>query len=77
MLLFSHVMSSFFFRLSPKPHILIGHFFAVALYAIFSVFRSERVWGLHRAFYRSSMIFVSALKVISPLVWAEMKSVLI
>ncbi|XP_076440860.1 squalene monooxygenase-like [Babylonia areolata] len=63
--------------LSPKPHILIGHFFAVALYAVFSVVRSERVWGVHRAVYRSFMIFASALQVIVPLIWTEVKSLLL
>ncbi|KAL8578167.1 hypothetical protein ACOMHN_051722 [Nucella lapillus] len=63
--------------LSPRPHILIGHFFAVALYAVMSVVRSEQVWGLHRALYRSVMIFVSALHVIVPLVWSEVKSLLL
>ena len=63
--------------ISPKPHILIGHFFAVALYAIYSVVKSERVWGLHRAIYRSTMIFSSALAVLLPLVWTEVKSLLL
>ncbi|KAK7502255.1 hypothetical protein BaRGS_00006619 [Batillaria attramentaria] len=60
--------------LSPKPHVLIGHFFAVALYAIYSVFRSEPVWAVHRVVYRSTMIFTSACAVLFPLIWSEIKT---
>ncbi|KAH9523594.1 hypothetical protein Btru_040412 [Bulinus truncatus] len=42
--------------LNPKPHILIGHFFAVAFYAVYFVFRSEPLWAIHRVIYRSSRL---------------------
>ncbi|CAG5121073.1 unnamed protein product [Candidula unifasciata] len=63
--------------LNPKPHVLIGHFFAVALYAVYFVFRSEPFWALPRSVYRSCMILLSACQVILPLVWSETKTLLL
>ncbi|XP_050401170.1 squalene monooxygenase [Patella vulgata] len=62
--------------MTPKPHLLIGHFFAVALYAVLSVFRSEPIWALHRVVYRSFMIFYKACGVIFPLMWSELKGLI-
>ncbi|ESO95888.1 hypothetical protein LOTGIDRAFT_144418, partial [Lottia gigantea] len=63
--------------LTPKPHLLIGHFFAVAMYAILSVIRSEPFWAVHRVLYRSFMIFYKACGVIFPLIWTEVKGLLV
>lgn len=62
--------------LNPKPYLLIGHFFAVALYAVYFVFQSEPLWALHRVLYRSTMILFSACGIILPLIWGEAKSLL-
>lgn len=63
--------------LNPKPHILIGHFFAVALYAVYFVYQSEPVWALHRVLYRSVMILLSACGILFPLLWGEVKSLIL
>ncbi|KAK0069652.1 squalene monooxygenase [Biomphalaria pfeifferi] len=62
--------------LNPKPHILVGHFFAVALYAVYYVFLSEPFWAIHRVLYRSFMIFFTACTILFPLIWAETKTLL-
>ncbi|GFN79564.1 squalene monooxygenase-like [Plakobranchus ocellatus] len=59
--------------LDPKPHILIGHFFAVAVYAVYFVYQSEPLWALHRTIYRSVMILLSACGILFPLLWGEIK----
>lgn len=56
--------------LHPKPHILIGHFFAVAMYAIYHTVRSGG-WAVHKSVYDSSQIFYKACGVIFPLVLSE------
>ncbi|BFZ16988.1 hypothetical protein BsWGS_20027 [Bradybaena similaris] len=63
--------------LNPKPHVLIGHFFAVAAYAVYFVFRTEPLWALPRSVYRSAMILLSACQVIVPLMWSETKTLLL
>ncbi|XP_013404628.1 squalene monooxygenase [Lingula anatina] len=60
--------------LKPKPFILIGHFFAVALYAVYAVFRMEPLWAAHRALLTSAGIFFKACGVIFPLIWSEVKT---
>ena len=62
-------------RLDPNPWILLGHFFAVALYAVYHVFRTQSLWLLHRSAYRSTRIFLSACSIIFPLIWSELKTV--
>ena len=67
---------NFYYRLDPKPHILIGHFFAVALYAVYFSFKSEDWWTPHKAVVKSIGIFYSACGVLFPLIWSEMKTVI-
>uniref|UniRef100_A0A3Q2ZFJ9 Squalene monooxygenase n=1 Tax=Kryptolebias marmoratus TaxID=37003 RepID=A0A3Q2ZFJ9_KRYMA len=59
--------------LTPKPTILIGHFFAVALYATYFKFKSESWSTKPRAVYKSGAILYRACKVIFPLVYSELK----
>ncbi len=66
----------FFFRISPKPHILIGHFFAVAVYAVYTTFRAEKWWAAHKATLKSSLIFYKACMVLFPLMWSELKTMI-
>ena len=61
--------------LRPHPFILIGHFFAVAFYAVFRTLRSHPVWSAHRGVYRCIMIFIKACAVIFPLLGSELRTV--
>jgi len=56
--------------LDPKPSLLIKHFFAVALYAIYFSVKKEG-WAVHKAVINSSMILYKACWVLFPLVLAE------
>ncbi|KAM8847145.1 squalene monooxygenase [Synchiropus picturatus] len=59
--------------LTPRPLTLIGHFFAVALYAIYFNFRSESWHSKHRAVIKSSAILYRACTVMFPLIYSELK----
>ncbi|POI32351.1 hypothetical protein CIB84_003897 [Bambusicola thoracicus] len=62
--------------LSPKPMVLIGHFFAVALYAVYFCFKSESWITMPRAFFSSGAILYRSCSVIFPLIYSEMKSLI-
>ncbi|MBN3306103.1 ERG1 monooxygenase, partial [Amia calva] len=59
--------------LSPKPMTLIGHFFAVALYAIYFSFKSESWFTKPRALFSSGAILYRACAVMFPLIYSELK----
>lgn len=59
--------------LSPKPLVLVGHFFAVALYAVYFCFKSEPWLTKPRAFYKSGAVLYKACSVLFPLIYSEMK----
>ncbi|XP_054241571.1 squalene monooxygenase [Indicator indicator] len=59
--------------LSPKPMVLIGHFFAVALYAVYFCFKSESWITMPRAFFNSGVILYRSCSIIFPLIYSEMK----
>ncbi|KAM4687952.1 squalene monooxygenase [Discoglossus pictus] len=59
--------------LSPKPMLLIGHFFAVAFYAVYFCFKSEPWLTKPRAFVRSLSLLYRACTVIFPLIYSEFK----
>ncbi|XP_061144217.1 squalene monooxygenase [Syngnathus typhle] len=59
--------------LSPRPMILIGHFFAVALYAIYFNFKCEPWSTKHRALFKSGAILFRACTVMFPLIYSELK----
>ncbi|XP_036395642.1 squalene monooxygenase [Megalops cyprinoides] len=59
--------------LTPKPMTLIGHFFAVALYAIYFSFKSESWLMKPRAFFKSGAILYRACTVMFPLIYSEIK----
>lgn len=59
--------------LTPKPLTLIGHFFAVALYAIYTIFRSESWLTKHRAVLKCGAILYRACSVMFPLIYSELK----
>ncbi|XP_044064522.1 squalene monooxygenase [Siniperca chuatsi] len=59
--------------LTPKPMTLIGHFFAVALYAVYFTFKSESWSTKPRAFFKSGAILYRACTVMFPLIYSELK----
>ncbi|XP_076136074.1 squalene monooxygenase [Alosa pseudoharengus] len=59
--------------LTPKPMTLIGHFFAVALYAIYFSFKSESWLTKPRAVVKSGAILYRACTVMFPLIYSEFK----
>ncbi|XP_078396087.1 squalene monooxygenase [Cetorhinus maximus] len=59
--------------LSPEPMTLIGHFFAVALYAIYFSFKTEPWYMKPRALVNGSVIVYRACSVIFPLIYSEIK----
>ncbi|XP_039594879.1 squalene monooxygenase isoform X1 [Polypterus senegalus] len=59
--------------LSPNPMTLIGHFFAVSIYAIYFAFKSEPWITKPRAFFSSGAILYHSLAVILPLIYSELK----
>ncbi|CAL8247970.1 unnamed protein product [Lota lota] len=59
--------------LSPKPLTLIGHFFAVALYAIYVNFKSESWITKPRGLVKSGVILYRACTVLFPLIYSELK----
>ena len=60
-------------RLSPKPLTLIGHFFAVAMFAIYVNFKSESWITKPRAVVKSGVILYRACTVLFPLIYSEFK----
>ncbi|XP_006879360.1 PREDICTED: squalene monooxygenase [Elephantulus edwardii] len=59
--------------LSPNPLILIGHFFAVAVYAMYFCFKSEPWVSKPRALFSSGAVLYRACSVIFPLIYSEIK----
>lgn len=59
--------------LSPDPLVLIGHFFAVAAYAMYFCFKSEPWITKPRALLSSGAVIYKACAVIFPLIYSEMK----
>nr|QFF91438.1 squalene epoxidase isoform 3 [Potamotrygon motoro]QFF91439.1 squalene epoxidase isoform 4 [Potamotrygon motoro] len=59
--------------LSPEPMTLIGHFFAVAFYAIYFLFKAEPWYLKPRALLKGALIVYRACSVIFPLIYSEMK----
>lgn len=59
--------------LSPNPLTLIGHFFAVAIYATYFCFKSEPWITKPRAIFSSGTVLYRACSVIFPLIYSEIK----
>ncbi|CBQ71140.1 related to squalene monooxygenase [Sporisorium reilianum SRZ2] len=72
--------------LAPRPMLLVGHFFAVALYSIYALFVHPRFYAAEQRtrtpspleypalLWRSVMVFYTACIVLLPVVFTEMKS---
>ena len=56
---------------TPKPTKLIGHFFAVAFFAMYKVMVSKGVWMLPVGLLRSCAVIFSACRTILPLMLSE------
>ncbi|XP_065154786.1 squalene monooxygenase [Paramisgurnus dabryanus] len=59
--------------LTPKPLTLIGHFFAVALYAVYFNFKSESWLTKPRAVFKSVAVLYRACGVMFPLIYSELQ----
>ncbi|XP_004607689.1 squalene monooxygenase isoform X2 [Sorex araneus] len=59
--------------LSPNPLVLIGHFFAVSVYATYFCFKSEPWITKPRAIFNSGAVMYRACSVIFPLLYSELK----
>ncbi|XP_075405394.1 squalene monooxygenase [Tenrec ecaudatus] len=59
--------------LTPNPLVLIGHFFAVAAYAMYFCFKSEPWITKPRAFLSGGAVLYKACSVILPLIYSEIK----
>ena len=64
-------------RVHPRPFILLGHFFAVAFYAIFAALTSAGVLRLPKGMYNGAAILFKACKIIVPLVWSEVRTLMV
>lgn len=61
-------------RLHPNPLLLIGHFFAVALYAVYQIVTNHKIYQLHYAAYSAAITFFKACQIIFPLIISEFKN---
>jgi len=61
--------------LNPRPYLLLGHFFAVAIYAMYRTMKGSSWYTVHRSLYKAVCIFYKAFCVIFPLIWSEVKTV--
>uniref|UniRef100_A0A8C4PYG7 Squalene monooxygenase n=1 Tax=Eptatretus burgeri TaxID=7764 RepID=A0A8C4PYG7_EPTBU len=59
--------------LTPKPATLIGHFCAVALYAVYFAFKLEPWYAKPRAFITSAVVLHRASSILLSLIWSELK----
>ena len=59
--------------LSPNPLVLIGHFFAVAVYATYFCFKSEPWITKPRAIFSSGAVLYRACSVLFPLIYSEIR----
>lgn len=62
--------------LTPNPFVLIGHFFAVALYAVYFAFLDQPWYSKPLALYESSLILIKACGVLFPLIRSELYMVM-
>ncbi|ORZ40905.1 squalene epoxidase-domain-containing protein [Catenaria anguillulae PL171] len=59
--------------IAPQPLLLVRHFFQVAAYAAWHVLKREPVYLLPRTIWRQTAIMVTAVRVIGPLCWYELR----
>jgi len=61
------------FRQIPAPLVLIGHFFAVAIYGTFVILTSEPIYCLPKNIYKSILVIATACRIIFPLIISELR----
>jgi len=66
-----------YFRLNPNPLLLFGHFFAVVVYAVYVELRTRSIWQLPLSVFQSVCIFLRACDILFPLVWSELRTVIL
>jgi squalene monooxygenase len=59
-------------RVYPQPFLLAFHFYAVALYSIFILFRQESILSLPRTILKSIEVLIKACIVFIPVVISEL-----
>ena len=62
-------------RVTPRPHILVGHFYAVAIFGTYLIMKSKFPWQLHKGIFRALMVVWKACTVMFPLIGSELKNV--
>ena len=55
----------------PNPTVLIGHFFAVAIYGIYQLFVNGKLIDFPQNILKSILILYTACLVIFPFIWSE------
>lgn len=63
-----------YYRLTPNPFVLIGHFFAVALYSMWLIVKQSG-YRVHIGIYKAVRTFYKACEVIFPLLWTELRTI--
>jgi squalene monooxygenase len=62
---------------APQPLVLIGHFFAVAAYGTYQLCAAcNSILEYPKALLKSASVMTSAVCVIAPLTWQELKVIL-
>ncbi|GAA5816622.1 hypothetical protein MFLAVUS_010152 [Mucor flavus] len=59
--------------IKKSPLFLIYHFFRVAFYSIYVLFRDSDIYSVHLNFLQSFSVFYTACVVILPFLWGELK----
>ncbi|KAG9303451.1 hypothetical protein G9A89_013778 [Geosiphon pyriformis] len=59
--------------LKPDPKLLVGHFFAVAVYGIYKLFAEESIFAIPQNIIKSFTVLYTACLIIFPLLWSEVQ----
>lgn len=59
---------------APQPHILVGHFYAVAVFGMYLIMKARFPWQLHKGVFRALMVIWKACTVMLPLIGSELKN---
>ncbi|KJE97437.1 squalene monooxygenase [Capsaspora owczarzaki ATCC 30864] len=59
---------------NPRPTLLVYHFFAVAVYAMYNIGRTTPIYKPYQGMYRSMMALRAACHVIGPLILNELRA---
>ncbi|RIB08525.1 squalene epoxidase-domain-containing protein [Gigaspora rosea] len=59
--------------LFPNPLLLVFHFFAVAIYGVYRIFREDTILHIPQNILKSFIVIYTACVVILPVLWTELK----